>query len=54
MIKIGGKDISLVSIGSVSIMAIVMKGKKVWESIRSCFGRGWNDNKPWVDNEGWS
>lgn len=53
MIRIAGKEISLVSIGRKSISAIVYAGIKIWEAARSCFSRGWNDDKPWIDDEGW-
>ena len=54
MIKKSGRDISFVNYGRISITAIAHAGVKIWESIRSCFGRGWYDQKPWIDNEGWS
>lgn len=53
MIKIAGKEISLVKIGRRSVNVIIYMGLKVWEALRSCFSNGWNDNKPWMDEEGW-
>lgn len=53
MIRYKGQEITLVSLGSKSIAMIVYARVAVWEAIRSCFGRGWTDNKGWVDSEGW-
>lgn len=53
-IVIKNKNVESVYIGKIFISAIYKGGIKVYEAIRSCFGKGyWIDEKPWIDDDGW-
>lgn len=54
MIHHGLKEIMAVYAGKTPITAIYKGAQLVWESIRSCFGRGfWVDEAPWNDDDAW-
>lgn len=37
-----------------SILAIYKGARLVWETIRSCFGRGfWMNQRPWLNEDVW-
>jgi hypothetical protein len=49
-----GKDITEVYHGNKAIMAIYSGARLVWETIRSCFGKGyWVNTLPWKNDDTW-
>lgn len=50
----GNKEIDLISIGNKSISFIYKGVIKVWEAIKSCFGKGfWLNEYPWNNTDAW-
>jgi hypothetical protein len=49
-----GKEITEVYHGNKAIMAIYSGARLVWETIRSCFGKGyWVNTLPWKNDDTW-
>ena len=45
---------AIVNNSDVSITAMYIGARLFWQSIRSCYGRGyWISDKPWIDNDIW-
>lgn len=54
MIYIRHREIYSIFMQSKTVQAVYKGARLVWQAIRSCFGGGyWDDNKPWLDDEGW-
>ena len=54
MLVIQCKTISAIVKNKRQIAVIYKDGRKVWEAIRSCFGKGyWINRKPWLDSDAW-
>lgn len=53
-IKIDGKEIIGVTVYGKIIATIYAGGKLVWEAIKCCFSRGWDNDKGWNNDEGWN
>lgn len=54
MIRSSGKIIEVVNYGKQAINKIYHGSRVVWESIASCFTKGfWLNNKPWTNTKGW-
>lgn len=48
------KDITAVNFGERAITAVYKGTKLVWETIRSCFGKGfWVNSFPWDNGDSW-
>lgn len=48
------KKIESVHLGSQAIATIYRGSKLLWEAIRSCFGKGfWNNKYSWNNDDGW-
>lgn len=53
-IFIKDKEITSVFFGSKPVSAIYHGGVKVWEAVKSCFGKGfWEEEYPWSDEDAW-
>lgn len=54
MLWSGNKRIAQIWVGKKPIATLWRGAVKVWEAIRSCFGKGyWINDKPWSDTDGW-
>lgn len=54
MIAVNGKKIGRAWINGKPVAMLFTATKKVWESVRSCFGGGfWHEPKQWLDTEKW-
>ena len=54
MIYKDGKETTGIFKGDKVVTAVYKGMHLVWESIRSCFGKGyWIDNAPFVNDDGW-
>lgn len=54
MIYRGENEVTDIRVGGKAITFVRKGVKLVWESIRSCFGKGfWINDKPWNNNDGW-
>ena len=54
MIFKNNKEITSIFKGNKVIIEIYKGASLVWQSIKSCFGKGfWINEKPWDNNEGW-
>ena len=48
------KDINSLYVGRSNKSFVYLGGKSIWVAVKSCFSSGgWNDDKPWIDEEGW-
>lgn len=48
------KNIESVYIGRIFVSAIYKGSVKIYEAIKSCFGKGfWINNKPWLNKDAW-
>lgn len=54
MIRLNGREITAIRLGSNVISAVYKGSVLIWQAIRSCFGSGrWVNEKPWIGKEGW-
>lgn len=54
MISFNGKEISSIYINDKLIAEVYKNSALLWQSIRSCFGKGfWINDKPWDNKDGW-
>lgn len=54
MISVNHKDISAIGIAQKAINIVCIASRIVWQSVRSCFGKGyWINDKPWSNTDGW-
>lgn len=50
----GNKEFSSINYGNKPISIIYRGAKIIWESIKSCFGKGfWINLKGWNNKDGW-
>ena len=48
------KEITSINHGSRIVMAVYHGTRLIWESIRSCFGKGfWVNESSWNNEDGW-
>ncbi|MBQ9203473.1 MAG: hypothetical protein IJ155_04435 [Prevotella sp.] len=47
-------DITDSSHNGFVITAIYHAGQLVWEAVKSCFGKGWNNDLGWNNDDGWN
>lgn len=53
-IYINKKQIGTVQIHKAPMSYVFVGPTIVWQSIRSCFGKGyWINEKPWINVDGW-
>lgn len=51
---INGKTITALVIEGKQIAYFYIGDKLIWQAIRSCFSKGyWDDRMPWNNTEGW-
>lgn len=48
-----GNEIKIMRAYGKMIQAVYAGTKLVWQAIRSCFGAGWVNEKPWINSENW-
>ena len=54
MIYRNGKEVTLIYYGEKAVSAVYAGARLVWQAVRSCFGGGgWNNDKPWDNDDGW-
>lgn len=54
MLYKGKKGITGISRGKRAMTALYKGVSLVWETVKSCFGKGyWINDKPWREDNGW-
>lgn len=47
------KEITTIAYGERAIIFLAKGTNTVWQSIKSCFGSGWRNDKSWNNDENW-